>query len=214
MTGKRALCISASLSAIAYGSVAMAQPTDVAVGTAAAPEADASTIVVTARRRAEDVSKVPVSVTAFSGDMLVRKSVQSTFDLTRLTPGLNIGGSGTMANPVIAIRGQMRKPTYDFGGYFESEYGRFNSLRIEGAINLPIIADKIALRVAAQSYSTDGFTKTFVYEPYSLTGPFAAAPGALRDNANIVFSGLFLGNSLVYRLAEGCDRLRCGNRHG
>src|SRR3546814_14180943 len=70
-----------------------------------------------------------------------------------------------------------RKPTYDFGGYGEVEYGRFNALRIEGAINLPIVADVLAIRVAGQQYSTDGYTKTIVYTPFSLTGPFSAAPG-------------------------------------
>src|SRR3546814_365237 len=75
------------------------------------------------------------------------------------------------------------KPTYDFGGYGEVEYGRCNALRIEGARNLPIVADVLAIRVAGQQYSTDGYTKTIVYTPFSLTGPFSAAPG-IRVNGN------------------------------
>src|SRR3546814_11155859 len=68
-----------------------------------------------------------------------------------------------------AVLTYSRKPTYDFGGYGEVEYGRFNALRIEGAINLRIVADVLAIRVAGQQYSTDGYTKTIVYTPFSLT---------------------------------------------
>lgn len=82
-----------------------------------------------------------------------------------------------------AVLTYSRKPTYELGGYVEAEYASFNSLRLEGAINLPIIADKLAVRIAGQSSSTDGFTKTFVYSPYILTGPFNAAPGSLIGDA-------------------------------
>src|SRR3546814_2331664 len=70
--------------------------------------ASAGDIVVTARRRAEDLSKVPISVSAFSGETLERKSVLSVLDLTKITPGLNISASASLANPFITIRGQSR----------------------------------------------------------------------------------------------------------
>src|SRR3546814_16183469 len=76
-----------------------------------------------------------------------------------------------------------RIPTYYFGGYGEVEYGRFKALHIEGSINLAIVADVLAIRFAGQQYSTDGYTKTIVYTPFSLTGPFSAAPG-IRVNGN------------------------------
>lgn len=202
---------------------------------------DVETIVVTARRRSEDVTRIPLTVNAFSAEMLQRKSILSTADLSRLTPGLNFSLSGSSVNPVIAIRGQSRglagpgtpgvltyfnevplpsygsilstfdmdniqvlkgpqgtlfgrnaiggavltnsrKPTYELGGYAEAEYARFNSLRVEGAVNLPIVDGKLAVRIAAQTTSTDGFTKTFVYAPYTLTGPFSSAPGERVSN--------------------------------
>src|SRR3546814_8473073 len=46
----------------------------------------ADEIVVTARRREESIQTVPVSVQAFSGELLARQNVQSTQDLQRLTP--------------------------------------------------------------------------------------------------------------------------------
>src|SRR3546814_6250683 len=71
-----------------------------------------------------------------------------------------------------------RKPTNDFGGYGEVEYWRFNGLRIEGAINPPIVAYVLSIRVAGQPYSTDGYRKTIVYTPFALPGPFSLAPGS------------------------------------
>src|SRR3546814_11432148 len=49
--------------------------------------------------------------------------------------------------------------------------------------DLPIGSDVVAIRVARQQYSTDGYTKTIVYTPFSLTGSFSAAPG-IRVNGN------------------------------
>src|ERR1700719_4007493 len=45
-------------------------------------------IVVTARKREENLQQVPVSVTAFSGDQLKDQSVKSIVDLQAQIPGL------------------------------------------------------------------------------------------------------------------------------
>src|SRR3546814_4081044 len=37
-------------------------------------------------------------------------------------------------------------PTYNLGGYVQGDYGRYNYRALEGAINIPIVDDKIALR--------------------------------------------------------------------
>src|SRR6185369_10643888 len=79
-------------------------------GTAPAAGAEASndTIIVTARRRAEDISRVPVAVTAFSSEQLVAKGIENTRDLTKITPGLNFVASSSIINPIISIRGYSR----------------------------------------------------------------------------------------------------------
>ncbi|TVV77181.1 TonB-dependent receptor [Sphingomonas solaris] len=41
-------------------------------------------------------------------------------------------------------------PNYEFGGYAEGTYGNYDYRELQGALNLPIIADKVALRVAGQ----------------------------------------------------------------
>ena len=59
-------------------------------------------IVVTATRREESISRVPVSVTAFSQEMIDQKGIKDFQDVVRFTPGVTIDSSGTNA---ISIRG-------------------------------------------------------------------------------------------------------------
>src|SRR3546814_9952722 len=50
-------------------------------------------------------------------------------------------------------------PTYNLGGYVQGDYGRYNYRALEGAINIPIVDDKIALRLAGQIRRQDPRTK-------------------------------------------------------
>src|SRR5258705_3365688 len=59
-------------------------------------------IVVTATRREESINRVPISVTAFSQEMIDQKGVKDFQDVVRFTPGVSIDTSGTNA---ISIRG-------------------------------------------------------------------------------------------------------------
>ncbi len=59
-------------------------------------------IVVTATRREENISKVPISITAMSQDDLDQKGVRDFSEMVRFTPGVSIDSSGTNA---ISIRG-------------------------------------------------------------------------------------------------------------
>src|ERR1700692_1593319 len=59
-------------------------------------------IVVTATRREESISKVPISVAAFSQEMIDQRGIKDFNDVVRFTPGVSIDTSGTNA---ISIRG-------------------------------------------------------------------------------------------------------------
>lgn len=69
----------------------------------------------------------------------------------------------------------------EFNGYLKGTYGRFGYTAVEGAINLPIIEDKIALRVAAQVRKQDprikaldaGFFATPEVQALGITDPLA-----------------------------------------
>jgi iron complex outermembrane receptor protein len=96
---------------------AEAQP---AAGAPAAPAANAANatpvlgeIVVTARRRAENIQNVPASVTAFSGTSLQQLNVRNSYDLVRVTPSLNvnISAGGGQSQAQYTIRGQRQGDT-------------------------------------------------------------------------------------------------------
>ncbi len=59
-------------------------------------------IVVTATRKEESLSKVPISVTALTQEMIDVRGVKDFLDVARFTPGVNVDNSGTNN---IAIRG-------------------------------------------------------------------------------------------------------------
>ena len=49
------------------------------------------------------------------------------------------------------------KPTNDFGGYITARVGDYNRHDVEGALNIPLISDKLLLRVAGFYERRDGF---------------------------------------------------------
>jgi len=59
-------------------------------------------ITVTATRREESLSKVPISVTALTQDAMDLRGIKDFQDVARFTPGVNVDNSGTNN---IAIRG-------------------------------------------------------------------------------------------------------------
>ncbi|HEY1415277.1 MAG TPA: TonB-dependent receptor plug domain-containing protein [Caulobacteraceae bacterium] len=203
------------LSGLACG--AQAQQTGAAQ--VAAAEAPAlSEVVVTARRRSENLEKVPVAVTAFSSAKIQQKGITDRTTLADFTPSMititggypsefayfALRGQGPafgsvpgvipyfaeVANPV-GIDGRVgtyfdlsnvqvlagpqgtlfgknatggnilfepQRPTNRFGGYVQGEYGNYNDRRGEGAINIPIVKDKVLLRLAGEVGARDGYT--------------------------------------------------------
>src|ERR1700726_1638965 len=59
-------------------------------------------IVVTATRREESISKVPISITALSQEALDQRGIRDLTELVRFTPGVSIDTTGTNQ---ISIRG-------------------------------------------------------------------------------------------------------------
>jgi len=230
-----------------------------------APQEDASqptfndTIVVTARRRAEDISNVPVSISAFSGDQLEQKSITNIADLVKITPGVNLAGAGSRNNAFITIRGQSRgvtgniqagvttylnevplptlgsliptfdleniqvlkgpqgtafgrnsmggavlvyskAPSYDFGGYAIAEVASFDYKKFEGAINIPIVNDMIALRLSTQQYFDGGNNHTTLVSEYTVDASGIAHPGQimpLKHNLDETRANLIRASLLI-----------------
>jgi len=65
--------------------------------------------------------------------------------------GKNATGGNILFEPM--------KPQNRFEGYVRGQIGNYDDRRIEGAINAPIVSDKVLLRVAGEFGRRDGYTK-------------------------------------------------------
>ena len=72
-------------------------------------DAQGKTILVTARRREESLQDTPIAISAFSAEALEERQIQTTQDLERITPSLQMKPagqlSGNSAASVVFIRG-------------------------------------------------------------------------------------------------------------
>jgi len=73
-----------------------------------------------------------------------------------------------------AILTYSKAPTHSFGGYVEGEIGEYNRQKIEGAINIPIIPEKVALRISGQLDHSASYTKNYQYTSFGVTPTLGA----------------------------------------
>ncbi|MBP6878126.1 MAG: TonB-dependent receptor plug domain-containing protein [Phenylobacterium sp.] len=59
-----------------------------------------------------------------------------------------------------AILFQSKRPGNEFGGDLSLGYGSFNNREISGALNLPLVEDKLLARIAVNAQARDGYTQT------------------------------------------------------
>ena len=205
-------CAQAAAGSTAPASAPTAAPSDQAV-----QAVTIETVVVTARRRAENLERVPVAVTAISPETIRDENIKSALDLQDLSPSLSVSGSlGSRDDNVFTIRGQSqpfggadpgvqsyfnevpfggsgpgyyydmdniqvlrgpqgtlfgrnttggavlfqpKKPSDQFGGYIDGQVGDFAMHEVQGALNVPVIGDKLMIRVAGDWNRRNGFTK-------------------------------------------------------
>lgn len=62
-------------------------------------------IVVTARKKEETVLTTPISITAFSGEVLQAAGIKDVKSLVQLTPGVTYDNIGQISNATVTIRG-------------------------------------------------------------------------------------------------------------
>jgi iron complex outermembrane receptor protein len=51
-----------------------------------------------------------------------------------------------------------KKPTDDYEGYLKVTLGNYSDKEVEGAVNIPIVQDKLLVRIAGQMQQRDGYT--------------------------------------------------------
>lgn len=64
-------------------------------------------------------------------------------------------GRNTTGGAVLIVP---RKPTNELGGWIKGEYGNYDRKYIEGAINIPIVDDKLMVRVVGAYHDRNGYT--------------------------------------------------------
>lgn len=102
-----ATCAVAAIMASVSAVPAIAQDAEAVDNAPVAGEAtQGDQIIVTARRRAEDISRVPTSVTALGADALAERSVSTQSDLQIAVPGLVVRETQSNNNLNYSIRGQ------------------------------------------------------------------------------------------------------------
>jgi outer membrane receptor protein involved in Fe transport len=69
------------------------------------PHAQAEEIIVTAQKRSEKLSKVPISITALGRAQMDKQGVRDIKDIARLVPGLNLQSTDELGDTNISIRG-------------------------------------------------------------------------------------------------------------
>lgn len=181
-------------------------------------------IVVTARRREENLQEIPVAVSAFTPELLQAKGISQPYDLIGNVPGLTVqGGSASRNDVLFFIRGQgqtfgsnpsviqyyndvpvnpnsttggvmgtfydldniqvlkgpqgtlfgrtttggavlvnAKRPGYEFDGFVEVKAGNYSAREYTGAINIPLIDDMLAIRIAGNVSSHNGYSKSYI----------------------------------------------------
>lgn len=182
----------------------------------AAEESATSDIVVTAQRREEKLSKVPVAVVAFGAEALQERNITSEQDIGTLVPGLQVKNGQNSNQLSYSMRGQSLDPFsgtspavlpyineapynpgntatafFDlasiqvlkgpqgtlfgrnatggavlyttpvpgdvFSGYLIARGASRDYVQLQGAIDLPLIAEKLAVRLAFDATRGDGY---------------------------------------------------------
>jgi iron complex outermembrane receptor protein len=190
------------------------------------------TVIVTARKRSEDLTKVPVAITALTANDLQKKDISSFQDIASFTPSLADdvappeGFRADRSFQTLIIRGmlpsEITNPTTSIfidgvavpsdlmqnlddvsqvevlkgpqsayfgretfagavnvaptmpslthlGGNVQGQAGTRESYRVGGGVDIPIVQDKLAIRVGGQYDTHDGSYKN-VYAPYKPLG--------------------------------------------
>jgi iron complex outermembrane receptor protein len=101
MLSRRCWLLAAFATTALVPAVAFAQAAPAAAAPAASEGSQVGEIVVTAQKRSEKLTSVPISITAASGAKLEQSGVTQVADLGQIVPGFHMDSSGPEAEPTI-----------------------------------------------------------------------------------------------------------------
>jgi iron complex outermembrane receptor protein len=104
---------------------------------------------------------VPVGNADYQGGTGVQHGLSEGFFFDLQDVEIIKGPQGTLfgknsVGGLISI--QPQRPTNDYEGYVKATFGDYSDKEFEGAVNIPVIADKLLIRIAGQSQQRDGYT--------------------------------------------------------
>ena len=105
---------------------------------------------------------VPLSNTDYSNTTGLTHGLSPGFFYDLDNVEVDKGAQGTLfGRPSIGglISYQPKRPTNEFGGYVQTTFGDYDDYEEEFAVNVPIVDDKLMVRVAGQMQKRDGYTK-------------------------------------------------------
>ena len=100
-------------------------------------------------------------------DVYYARSIGSVLDAVDLDsvqvlrgPQGTLFGKNTIGGAVLITTGQPN--LQDLSGKIEGTYGSFNRIDAKGYVNIPIVSDRVALRISGSSIHRDGYVKRLV----------------------------------------------------
>jgi iron complex outermembrane receptor protein len=92
-----------------------------------------------------------------------------------------------------------KKPTNAFEGYVQFKLGNYNDKEFEGAVNIPVIQDKLLVRIAGQGQQRDGYTRDISNGDYYDDRDYAAWRVGIDLRPTDDFDNYFLYDSYYQR---------------
>ena len=158
---------------VLMSSPSFAASPDPAAPAASEPPPQLQEIVVTATRRAEEISKVPMSISALSQASMDMRGIENIEDLQHFVPGVHIDNSGTHS---IAIRGIASSGGAGTTGlYINDTPIQMRGLAFNADEALPVAFDLQRIEVLRGPQGTlfgagsEGGTVRYITTPASLT---------------------------------------------
>jgi len=164
-------------------------------------------VTVTATRRAEPLSKVPISVSTIGNEEMQERGIKQFDDLVRLTPGLNLTRQGQTGASQIAIRGiSSDAGSGTTGVYIDDTPVQVRNLGFGAGNAFPGLFDTERVEVLRGPQGTlfgagsEGGTVRFIQTEPSLTTSSMNARGewsTLKNGSPSTEAGIALGGPII-----------------
>lgn len=111
------------------------------------------------------IGTISPSVQSYVNDIALPNwgAVIPTYDISNVQvlkgPQGTLFGRNTTGGAVLVYS---QAPKHEFGGYASATLGDYRWHELEGALNVPIVQDKVALRIAGQYRKRDGYIRALV----------------------------------------------------